>query len=258
MDVVQAIVLGLVQSLGEFLPISSSAHLVLMPYVAGWEYQGLSYDVLLHFATLLAVVGYFYKDWLKIIKDGFTQPKTQSGKMLWLLAVATIPGALAGYFLHDMAESVFRNPLMISICLMFFALVLFLADRKTGKNKSNFLTLNTAIIIGLAQALAIMPGVSRSGITITACLILGFARPQSARISFLLSAPIIFGATLFELNNFSFADLTMPMVVGFLTALVMGFLAIKFLMHFVKTHSFNIFVIYRIILGISIILFYFR
>ncbi len=258
MDIIQAIVLGLVQSLGEFLPISSSAHLVLMPYVVGWEYQGLSYDVLLHFATLLAVVGYFYKDWLKIIKDGFTQPTTQSGKMLWLLVVATIPGALAGYFLHDMAESVFRNPLMISICLMFFALVLFLADRKLGKNKSNFLTLKTALIIGLAQALAIMPGVSRSGITITACLMLGFARPQSARISFLLSAPIIFGATIFELRNFQFTELTMPMIIGFLTALVMGFLAIKFLMHFVKTNNFNIFVIYRIILGISIILFYFR
>lgn len=257
MSVVDAILLGLLQALGEFLPISSSAHLVLLPYLRGQAYQGLSFDVLLHLATLLAVLAYFAKDWFYIVKDGLTQPKSENGKVLWLLALGTVPAGLAGFFLNDWAENVFRSPVMIAICLMVFAVILWLVDRKASEKNSGLLTVKTALIIGVAQALAIMPGVSRSGITITAALFLGFSRSQSARVSFLLSAPIIAGAAAVEIFHLSLADINAPLIWGFISAFLGALLVIGFLMKYIKTHSFNVFVVYRLLLGAGILAFYF-
>ena len=217
MSIAEAVILGLLQALGEFLPISSSAHLVLLPFFRGVQYQGVSFDVMLHLATLLAVLLYFAKDWFVIIKDGLTRPKTREGKTLWLLALATVPAGLAGV----------------------------LAGRAD-------INLKNVVIIGCAQALALMPGVSRSGITITAALFLGFSRSQSARISFLLSAPVIGGAAVLELAHLSLADITAPLVWGFISAFLGALLVIGGLMKYIKTHSFNVFVVYRLLLGLVI------
>ena len=201
MNTLDAIILGLLQALGEFLPISSSAHLVLLPFFRGQEYQGITFDVLLHLATLLAVLLFFAKDWLQIIKQGLSRPFSSEGKTLWLLALATVPAGLAGILFKDYAESLFRNPVSIAVCLIVFAIILWLADRKATQQADVPLSLKNMLVIGCAQALALMPGVSRSGITITAALFLGFSRRQSARISFLLSAPVIAGAALVEATH---------------------------------------------------------
>ena len=252
MSILDAVLLGLLQALGEFLPISSSAHLVLLPFFRGAQYQGITFDVMLHLATLLAVILYFGKDWFYIIKDGLTRPKSQEGKTLWLLALATVPAGLAGVLLQDWVETVFRNPLMIASCLMLFAVILWLADRKASAQDSAQVNLKNLLLIGCAQALALMPGVSRSGITITAALFLGFSRSQSARLSFLLSAPVIGGAAVLELTHLSWAEINAPLIWGFISAFAGALLVIGFLMKYIKTHSFNIFVIYRLLLGLAI------
>lgn len=257
MTVFDAVLLGLLQALGEFLPISSSAHLVLLPFVRGMEYQGVAFDVMLHAATLLAVLLYFAKDWFSILKDGLTRPRTPQGKTLWYLAAGTVPAGVAGILFKDQVETVFRNPLMIAVCLILFACALWLADRRADGQTGEELTLKTALFIGCAQALAIMPGVSRSGITITAALLLGMSRSAGARISFLLSAPVIGGAAVLELGHLSAADLTAPFIWGFISAFVGALLVIGWLMKYIKTHSFNVFVYYRWLLGLFIIALYF-
>lgn len=253
MTTLDAVLLGLLQALGEFLPISSSAHLVLLPFFRGEQYQGVTFDVMLHLATLLAVILYFAKDWFFIIKNGLTQPKSQDGKTLWLLALATVPAGLAGVLCKDWIETVFRSPLMIAVCLMVFAVILWLADRKAQDTDKAPLNLKNLLIIGCAQALALMPGVSRSGITITAALFLGFSRSQSARISFLLSAPVIGGAAVLELSHLTWAEINGPLVWGFVSAFAGALVVIGCLMKYIKTHSFNVFVIYRLLLGLAII-----
>lgn len=257
MTVFDAVLLGLLQALGEFLPISSSAHLVLLPYFRGMEYQGLAFDVILHAATLLAVLLYFAKDWFVLVKEGLTNPSSKDGRMLWYLAAATVPAGLAGLLFKDWAEHAFRNPLMMAVCLMVFACVLWWADRKGGHNDGRQITFKTLMLIGCAQALAIMPGVSRSGITITAALLLGLSRSASARISFLLSAPIIAGAAAVEIGHLSAADFTAPLIWGFVSAFLGALVVIGCLMKYIKTHSFDVFVYYRLALGLVIIGFYF-
>ena len=170
---------------------------------------------------------------------------------------ATVPAAIAGLLLNDLAENTFRNPLMIAVCLMVFACLLGWADKKGRKNPDTPILFSTLMIIGCAQALALMPGVSRSGITITAALLLGLSRSTSARISFLLSTPIIGGATLLELRHLTPADFNMPLLWGFVSAFLGALLVIGWLMKYIKTHSFNVFVYYRLILGLVIIAFYF-
>lgn len=252
MTTADAVILGLLQALGEFLPISSSAHLVLLPFFRGMEYQGITFDVMLHLATLLAVLLYFSKDWFHIIKDGLMRPKTPQGKTLWLLAAATAPAGLTGVLCQDWVETIFRSPLMIAACLMIFAAVLWTADRKVDPSGRADINLKNLLIIGCAQALALMPGVSRSGITITAALFLGFSRSQSARISFLLSAPVIGGAAALELSHITWTDINPPLVWGFVSAFLGALLVIGGLMKYIKTHSFNVFVVYRLLLGLVI------
>ncbi len=260
MTIFDAVLLGIVQALGEFLPISSSAHLVLLPYLRGQAYQGLAFDVMLHAATLLAVLLYFANDWYILLKRGLTNPQSKHGRMLWYLAVATVPAGIAGLLFNDWAETTFRSPLAIACCLIGFACLLWIADRQSGTRNGDpdiyTVPFSSVFLIGVAQALAIMPGVSRSGITITAALFLGLSRPAAARISFLLSTPIIAGAALLECTKLTAADFTATLLWGVVSAFIGGLLVIGGLMRYIKTHSFDVFVYYRWILGAAIIAFY--
>ncbi|HBP00658.1 MAG: Undecaprenyl-diphosphatase UppP [Candidatus Moranbacteria bacterium GW2011_GWE1_49_15] len=271
MDILQAVVLGIVQGLGEFLPISSTAHLVLAPYFFGWEDPGLAFDVALHAGTLVAVLGYFWKDWVDIVKaavnhlglkfqfESRNHLDVYSSNLLWLLAIATIPGALAGYFLEDYAEGVFRHPLVIAFSLSFVGLLLYAADKfLKHKKEVKDMTVRDSIIIGIAQAIAIIPGVSRSGATMTAGLWAGLSREGAARFSFLMSTPIILGAVLAQFSDFFNGKFeTVPLVVGVLTSAISGYLAIAFLLRFLQKYGFAIFVWYRIFLALVILAVYF-
>jgi undecaprenyl-diphosphatase len=253
MEIIKALVLGAVQGLGEFLPISSSAHLALVPKFLGWQYQGLDYDVMLHLGTLFALLLWFRKDWTELFGAGFSEPLSDKGIRLWLIAAGTVPAGLAGLLLEKKAEMAFRAPAFIALMLMAFAVLLWFADsRSTGEDKAEW-NLRNIMIIGAAQALALMPGVSRSGITLTAALLLGFARPQAARISFLLSAPIIGGAAVMQLRHLHGADITAQFAAGFIASFLSGLLALKLFMGFVKTHNLKGFVYYRLALGVLIL-----
>ena len=223
MTITTAVILGLLQALGEFLPISSSAHLVLFSFFTGGVYQGLTFDVMLHLATLIAVCFYFRKDLFCLIKQGLTQPNSEDGRLFWYIGLATIPAAVAGYFLEDLAENTFRAPWILALNLIIFAILLFIADRKGKQNIKDNLSLKIMLLIGVAQALALVPGVSRSGITITAALFLGLSRSLSAKISFLLSMPIIAGAAVLKLSHISLSQINAPLIAGFLSALIGGF-----------------------------------
>lgn len=170
MTVLQALFMGIIQGLGEFLPISSSAHLVLTPWVLGWEDPGLVFDVALHMGTLLAVVAFFWRDWVELFSEAIIKRRsTQKASMFWYLLIATIPGALAGYTLEEQAETIFRNPLIIASMLIIMGLILFIVDRRAVNRKNmNGITFVDSLLIGLSQAFAIIPGVSRSGVTMTA------------------------------------------------------------------------------------------
>ncbi|HOX22482.1 MAG TPA: undecaprenyl-diphosphate phosphatase, partial [Elusimicrobiales bacterium] len=253
----QAVVLGILQGAGEFLPISSSAHLALAPKVFGWEYQGLAYDVMLHMGTLLAVLVYFSKDWVNILRDGFVRPRQKEGRLLWLLAAGSIPAGIGGLLLHDMAETVFRDPHWIAFNLIFFSLFIYLADRKARQalDETSF-TLKDALLIGLAQTIALMPGASRSGMTIMAALFLGYSRPAAARLSFLLGTPVIFGAGLLEAAKLTSGDINTAFVCGVASSFVSGLVVIGLFLAWLKKHSLTPFLVYRVMLGAGIFFFF--
>jgi undecaprenyl-diphosphatase len=256
LSLLQAVVLGLFQGLGEFLPISSSAHLVLIPWLFRWTDPGLTFDIALHLGTLLAVVIYFWKDWLKLVTKGLTDVRSTDGRLFWYLVVATIPGAIAGFLLEKKAETLFRSPLLIAVMLILAGGLLYWVDRKTAKTiEMTKITFRTSVMIGLSQALAIIPGVSRSGITLTVGLMMGLTREAAARFTFLLSTPIIFGAALVKLpyivTNPSL--ITMNFMSGMLVSFVTGIASIGFLLRYVRTKSFLPFAWYRFILGLLVI-----
>ncbi len=274
-EIFQSLVLGIIQGLGEFLPISSTAHLILAPYFFGWEDPGLSFDVALHVGTLIAVLIYFYSDWIKIFKLAFNSsyklqdtnakqnpnyqvPITNYHKnILWFLIIATIPGALAGYFLENQAEAVFRSPLLIAFMLALVGLSLYLIDKYVRHRKNVAqITLKDSIIIGLSQAIAIIPGVSRSGATITAGLAMGLNRASAARFSFLLSTPIIFGAAILKLPHLLEEGVSVPIIMGIIVSAVSGYLAIKYLLKLVEKIGYGIFFWYRLVLAVVIVLVY--
>ncbi|MEW6275784.1 MAG: undecaprenyl-diphosphate phosphatase [Bacillota bacterium] len=258
MSIGEAVILGIVQGLGEFLPISSSAHLVLVPWFAGWPYAGLTFDVALHIGTLLAVVGYFWRDWLVLLADGLRRAPTVEGRLFWYVVVATIPGALFGYFLEEQAETVFREPFLIGLMLMLMGIVLYLVDSRAPKwRKLGQIGLADSILIGVSQALAIIPGISRAGVTMTAGRFLGLEREAAARFSFLLSAPIISGAGLMQLSKITPSQVNAPFLTGIVVSAVVGFLSIGFLLRYLTRHSFVVFVWYRLLLGAVVILFAF-
>lgn len=267
MTILQAVILGVVQGIGEFLPISSSAHLIFIPWLFKWDIpNSMTFDISLHVGTLIAVLSFFWKDWIYLIKDGFTKGiKTFSGKMFWFLVIATIPGVLAGKFLDDYAEGFFRTsnfmPILIALALSLMGIILYMAD-KYGKCNTDYehLTFKQTLIIGLAQAFAVIPGTSRSGVTMSAGRAIGVDRESAAKFSFLLSAPIIGGAAVyqfvFKFNELVISEINLVFFAGILTSMVVGFLSIKFLLKYLKTSNFNIFVIYRVIVAIILIMTY--
>ena len=268
MSYLQAVLLGLVQGLGEFLPISSSAHLVILPWLMKFQDPGLTFDVALHLGTLIAVVAYFWRDWFELSKGTclyiFKPANRQNPEvhlqalMMGYLVLATLPAAIVGKLLEEWAESTLRHPLLIAFNMVMMGVLLLLADRPRKENRTlRDMTLALAMGIGMAQAFALFPGVSRSGVTITAALFMGFSRASAARFSFLLSTPIIFGACLLKYKYFGAAFADPHALAGILTATVFGFLSIQFLMKLVKGASYKMFVYYRFAFGACVILLYF-
>lgn len=258
METVQSIILGLAQGLGEFLPISSSGHLVILPWFFNFKDPGLAFDVALHWGTLLAVVGFFWRDFLRLIKSIFVKAQKDDRKLLGLIIIASIPGAILGYLLDSWAETTFRAPLLVATVLAIMGLVLGWSDKKSKKNRTiKEIGLKDSILIGLSQAVAIIPGVSRSGTTISCALFRNINREAAARFSFLLSAPIILGAGLVKIPDLLQNGITWPIIVGTIISAISGFLAIKYLLRYVQTKSYRPFVWYRIGLALLILLIYF-
>ena len=259
MTVFQAIVMGVIQGLSEFLPISSSAHLALAPWVFGWPAPGLAFDVALHLGTLIALVWFFWQEWITLAKAFFSilrkrKLETESERRVAFVVVATIPGALAGYLLQDYAKTVFRTPMLTGVMLILMGAVLWLVDRSAKQERGiTTMTWRDAIIVGLAQMFAIVPGVSRSGSTITAGRAVGMTREAAAVFSFLLSLPIITAAVVFEGRHAIANGITMPIVAGVIASAVSGWLAISVLLKFISRNSYGVFALYRLIIGIGVL-----
>jgi undecaprenyl-diphosphatase len=251
-----ALLLGVVQGITEFLPISSSAHLALLEHYLRVEGGGLGFDILLHVGTLFALVAYFYRDWWNMF-HAFIQPSRYNRperKMLVFLIIATIPGAIAGLLLEKKAATVFRAPAHIAILLGAVGLLLIVAEIAARHlRRLDQMTLKDAVIIGLSQALAIMPGVSRSGITMTTGLFMGFDRRSAARFSFLMSTPIIAGAGLYQLPKWLHEPTGVlplwPALLGFTAAVISSYLTIKYLLRFLQHHTFIPFAVYRVLVA---------
>jgi len=258
MTIFQAIIYGIVQGIGEFLPISSTAHLILVPWLFGWNEPGNVFDVALHLGTAAAVILFFFKDWISLISAGITKPKSKDGKLFWFIVLATIPGGIAGIFL-DKYMGAFRNPALIAVCLIIMGVILYFAD-KLGRNEIDIksIGLKRSLIVGISQALAIIPGVSRSGITMSTGRFLGITREGIAKFTFLLSSPIILADALYHAKDLgSVAIDTVPFIVAIVTAAIVGMLSIKFLLTYLKNKGFGIFAMYRFILGAVVLAIYF-
>ena len=258
MGIFQAIVYGVVQGIGEFLPISSTAHLILVPWFLGWEDPGVAFDVALHLGTALAVILFFWKDWVSLINSGFTKPKSDNGKLFWFIVAATIPGGIFGVFLDKYMES-FRNPALIGIMLIIMGIVLYYADKIGNREiKIEKIGLKRSLIVGFSQVLAIIPGVSRSGITMSTGRFMGIERESIAKFTFLLSSPIILGDALYHLKKMGNVPIDkVSFIVAVLTSAIVGALTIKFLLDYLKNKGFAIFSIYRFVLGAIVIVAYF-
>ena len=263
MDATSGIILGIIQGLTEFLPISSSGHLILAREILGLQTEnGLAVDAILQLATIFAVGIYFYKDLIKLAKAAiFFILRKPIGKDLKTLLIAiifgTIPALIAGLFLEKTMETVFRSAELVAITLILGSILFWVAEKMAKQNKP--LSVNNGFLIGLFQTLALVPGVSRSGSTISGGLILGLTREQAARFSFLLSFPIILGSglkKLLDLKNEQSADIiNFPLFLSFLAAFAVGLICIHFLLRYLKNHSLNIFIIYRLALAAAVILF---
>lgn len=261
MTTFQAIVLGIIQGLSEFLPISSSAHLTLAPWLFRWPDPGLSYDVALHFGTLLAVLWYFRAEWVKLLAAtgsliATRKADTVEKKRVLLLIIATIPGGIGGLLLESRAESAFRSPALIAGTLIVMGIVLWLVDRVRAADKPlSAMTWGGSLIFGLAQVLALVPGVSRSGSTITAGRAMRFDRESAAVFSFLMSMPIIAAAAILKVPGVvKQGGLSAPLVAGVVASAVSGWLAISILMRYVTRHSYGVFAAYRVALGILVLI----
>jgi undecaprenyl-diphosphatase len=265
MSVWQAVILAIVQGVTEFLPISSSAHLALTPWLFGWKDQGLAFDIALHFGTLLAVGVYFFRDWVQIIAQGFgfslghdPELKRNPG-LLWMIALGSIPIGIGGLLLKEHAETHWRNPNVIGGMLIGVALLMWAGERMGRRQKGiDHLTWFDAMVIGVAQALAIVPGTSRSGITITAGLFRNFDRAAAAKFSFLLSTPAVAAAAAkayWDLHQQGGVppELRASFIIGILVSAALGCFAISFLLRYLRRASLNVFIWYRIIFGIIVI-----
>ena len=266
----QALILGVVQGATELLPISSSGHLILVPWLFEWEYLeandefNQTFDVALHLGTLVAVAGYFFHDVVRLVAAwlhtlGRRRIETADERVAWFVAVATVPAAVIGAVGEQAIADNLGEPWQIAILLALFAGVLWLADRRPASRTMDQLSLRSAIAVGVAQSLSLMPGVSRSGITISAGRFLGLDRDSAARFSFLLLLPITFGAVLWKgLTDIVFADLPPgmagPFVVGVLASFVSGLAAIAGLLGYVRNHDYTIFVLYRLAVAAFVLL----
>lgn len=256
--------MGVVQGLTELLPVSSSGHLILVPFLAGWDdafVKSLAFSVMLHSGTLAALLVYFRADWFRLVPAGIAAVRDRSfrgdpdRRLAWLLIASTIPAAMAGVVLGDLIETAFREVGLVAITLLVGGGILWLADRRGGQAKGvHDLTLPMAVAIGAAQAIALVPGISRSGISISAARLAGLDRAAAARFSFLMATPITAGAAIFELRRLitgeSGVDVSVgALVVGMLAAFASGALAIGVLLRYLRTSSLNVFVWYRVALA---------
>jgi undecaprenyl-diphosphatase len=261
MNIFWAIILGIVQGLTEFFPVSSSAHLAIIPWMFKFPDPGLAFDIALHAGTFFAILFALKTDWIKLATSLLKKEDTLERKLVGFLVITSVPGAIIGYLFESKAESAFRAPMIVAVTLTVFGLILWAVDRYAKKaeelSKMNW---KSSLIIGLSQALAIVPGVSRSGATITAGRALGFSREAAVKYSFLAALPIIFGAAVFGLRHATFSELTSAnWILGCLAAFISSFFAIKWLTSYVKKHSFDIFLYYRLAFAAIIaILFYLK
>lgn len=259
--IAQALIMGIVQGVTEFLPISSSGHLILVPYILGWHggfINSLAFSVMLHMGTLVALLVYFRRDWLDLIPAGLATIRDRSfqgdphRKLAWLILVSTIPAVIAGPILSDTLESAVRAAGVVAVTMVLGGAILWFADRWGAKDRDlDRLTFPQSLVIGVAQALALVPGISRSGISISAGLLVGLTRESAARFSFLMAAPVIAGAGAFEalklIRGEAGPDLQIaPLVVGMVAALVSGLAAIHFLLRYLRSNSLTVFVVYRL------------
>ena len=266
-QILQAVVMGVVQGLTEFLPISSSGHLILVPWLLGWEdpfLQSLAFSVVISAGTLAALLVYFREDWFRLVPAGLATIRDRSfrddpdRRLAWLIAVATIPAAIAGFLFNDVFEGAVRQAGLVAVMLLVGAAILWIADRwGSMSRKLDELGFPMAVRIGAAQALALIPGVSRSGVSISAGLFAGLTREGAARFSFLMATPITALAVAYETVKLVRGDVAgvelAPLVAGTIAAFVSGMLAIAVLLRFVRTHSYGIFVAYRIVVAAIVI-----
>lgn len=255
MNLFWAVILGGVQGLTEFFPVSSTAHLVLFPWIFKFSDPGLAFDIALHTGTFLAILFALKNDWVSLAKSVLDKKMTFERRLIVFLLLTSIPGAILGYLLEEKAKTVFRAPMIIAGTLVFFGVALWGVDKMTKKQeKIEKMNATSAFLIGISQAVAIIPGVSRSGATITAGRVLGFSREAAVKYSFMAALPIIFGATVFGLRNASVAEITSTnWVLGFLASLIASFVAIKFLLYYVKKYDFSIFLYWRLALAAVVI-----
>lgn len=256
MTILQALILGIIQGFTELLPISSSAHLALTPWLLGWPDHGLAFDVALHLGTLIAIVGYFHAEWRKlIVATGSILKKrrveTPDEKRVIFLVIATIPAGIAGLLLEDAAETIFRSPVIIATNLIVMGILLWAVDRYMSRNRDmGSMSWKDAMIVGLAQCLALVPGVSRSGSTITAGRALGLTRESAAVFSFLLSMPITLAAVIFKFPDaLRESESIAPLAVGVVAAALSAWVAIAVLLRYVAKRSFGVFAVYRVLFG---------
>ena len=265
MPIYQAVVLAIVQALTEFIPISSTAHLVLIPWLFGWKDGGLTFDVALHAGTLAAVIIYFFRDWVQIIGQAFglnigSDPDLkQNRNLLWLLAVASIPIGIVGYLFDKQADTTWRQPYVIGTMLIVVGIVMWMAERqRTGSKSMSTIQMSDGIAVGLAQAVSVIPGTSRSGATISAGLFRSMNRETAARFSFLLSTPAIAAAVAkkgWDIHKEGGipADMKAPIVVGIVVSGLLGAVVIAFFLRYLRRSSLMPFVYYRIVFGIIVI-----
>jgi undecaprenyl-diphosphatase len=267
--VLQALIMGIVQGLTEFVPISSSGHLIIVPFLAGWDdafINSLAFSVMLHLGTLIALLVYFRADWVRLVPAGLAAVRDRSfaydpdRRLAWLLVATTIPAAVAGLLLGDVIETTFRNVGLVAFMLVVGGLIMLIADRFGAMTRRiEGLTFPMAVGIGAAQALALVPGISRSGISISAGRLVGLDRESSARFAFLMATPITAGAVLFEARKLLTGEAGMnvsivPLVVGMIAALISGLVAIRFMLSFLRRQSLDVFVWYRFALAAVVLI----
>jgi undecaprenyl-diphosphatase len=269
--VLQAIVIGIVQGLTEFLPISSSGHLIVVPYLLGWDdalINSLAFSVILHLGTLIALLAYFWRDWVRLVPAGLAALRDRSfrgdpdRRLAWLIAVTMPPAILVGILLNDAIESTFRQPVLVAVMLVIGSAIMWLADRLGRKLLPiERLSFAGAFGIGCAQALALVPGISRAGVSISAGLAFGLTREAAARFAFLMATPIIAGAGAWETRKLLAGEAGVPLdplvlAAGFAASAVAGLVAITLLLRYLRDHPLTIFIVYRLLLA-AVILFIF-